>query len=104
MKACQGKVVYISGSISLDPNFKEKFRRAAMSVMDAGAKRCLNPAELPAGWDYGEYMDHCMLMVRRSEVLVMLPCWRSSPGAKAEKAFAESLRLTVVELPTVGEA
>lgn len=93
-----GKIVYISGAITADPDFKRKFNRAAEICISAGAKICLNPAELPEGWgNYEAYMEHCMLMVRRAEVVVMLPCWMYSPGAKAERAYAESLRRTVVD-------
>ena len=94
-----GKVVYISGAITADPDFKLKFNRAAEAVRAAGARLCLNPAELPENWgDYEAYMEHCMLMVRRSEAIVMLPCWSNSPGARAERAYAESLRRPVLEL------
>jgi len=93
-----GKVVYISGAITADPDFKRKFNTAADTLRAAGARICLNPAELPENWgDYEAYMEHCMLMVRRSEVVVMLPCWTYSPGAKAERAYAESLRRPVLE-------
>jgi hypothetical protein len=93
-----GKVVYISGAITSDPDFKRKFNKAANALREAGARICLNPAELPEGWgDYEAYMEHCMLMVRRAEVVVMLPCWSFSPGAKAERAYAESLRRIIVE-------
>lgn len=95
----KGKIVYLSGAISSDPDFKSKFTRAAEQIRAAGARLCLNPAELPQSWeDYEIYMEHCMLMVRRAEVIVMLPCWPQSPGAKAERAYAESLRRVVVEI------
>lgn len=95
--AVKGKIVYLSGSISADPDYKKKFNSAALLVRIAGAKKVLNPVELPHGWDYDEYMEHCMLMVRRCDVIVLLPCWTESPGAKAEKAYAESLRRLVVD-------
>jgi len=98
MTSVSGKTVYISGAISSDPNFVQKFQDASQVVVSAGASRCLNPASLPDGWHYDEYMEHCMLMVRRADVLVMLPCWVESPGAKAERAYAESLRRPVLEL------
>jgi hypothetical protein len=93
-----GKRVYISGAISADPNFKQKFSEAVETILSAGAAQCLNPADLPHGWTQGEYMEHCMIMVRRSDVVVMLPCWINSPGAKAERAYAESVKIPVVEL------
>lgn len=93
-----GKVVYLSGAISSDPDFKRKFECAAQAIRVAGAKTCLNPATLPDNLgDYEAYMEHCILMVRRADVLVMLPCWTASPGAQAERAYALSLRRTVID-------
>ncbi len=99
----KGKTVYISGAVSSDPDFKAKFDRAEKHVMAAGAKRCINPTSvLPDDWEYHEQMAHCMLMVQHSEVIAMLSCWSSSPGAKAERAYAESLKRIIVELPMEG--
>jgi hypothetical protein len=97
--AAHGSVVYLSGAISSDPDFHGKFARAERTVLEAGAKRVLNPAIFPAGWEYDEYMEHCMIMVRRAQVIVMLPCWDRSPGAKAELAYAASLKRRIVFLP-----
>jgi len=93
-----GLSVYISGSISKDPDFKAKFDSWEDWVMRIGAKRCLNPTIFPLGWDYSEYMEHCLIMVRHADVIAMLPCWESSSGAKAELAYAQSLRRKVVFL------
>lgn len=98
LTAAAGSVVYLSGAISSDPEFKAKFDFWGRRLLAAGAKRVLNPAQLPAGWEYGEYMEHCLVMVRRATLLVMLPCWRQSPGARAEKAYAESLKVPVIDL------
>lgn len=98
MESIKGKTVYISGSISADPDYRAKFNRAEKQLLTAGARRVINPACLPDGWEYGEYLEHCMLMVRRAEVIALLPCWSFSPGAKAERAYAESLRLPIVDL------
>ncbi len=92
------KSVYISGAISTDPNFRSKFATYADILRGNGAKRVLNPAELPGGWTYAEYMEHCLLMVRHAEVIVMLPCWIGSKGATAERAYAESLGLHIIHL------
>lgn len=96
-KSVNNKIVYLSGAISSDPEYREKFRQAHDKIIAAGARLCLNPAIFPDGWEYVDYLEHCMLMVRRADVLVLLPCWQQSPGAKAEKAYAESLRRVVVE-------
>lgn len=93
-----GASVYISGSISKDPDFKAKFDRWHDHVMTLGARRCLNPTIFPLGWEYSEYMEHCLIMVRHADVIAMLPCWEVSNGAKAELAYARRLGRTVVFL------
>lgn len=90
-----GKTVYIAGAISGDPNYKAKFAAAKAHLLANGAARVLNPAELPDGWTYQEYMAHCMLMVQRAEVLVLLPDWHVSPGAIAEQSYAKACRIPV---------
>ncbi len=95
-----GKTVYLSGAITGDSMFAAKFADWEARAIEAGATRVLNPATLPAGWTYGEYMEHCLLMVRRADAVLMLPCWRGSLGAKAELAYAQSLKLMVVDLCT----
>ncbi len=92
----KGKIVYISGAISSDPNFKIKFDAAEKLCLERGARIVLNPTILPPGWEYQDYMEHCLLMVRRAEVLFMLPDWQKSFGAKAELAYAESLRKEIL--------
>lgn len=93
-----GKTVYLSGKITGDPDFKRKFKEWEMHVFSLGAGKVLNPARLPEGWEYNEYMEHCMIMVRRCEVIALLPCWRASMGAQAESAYAYSLGKTVIHL------
>ena len=85
-----GKTVYIAGAISSDPNYKAKFAAAKAQLLASGAARVLNPAELPEGWAYQEYMAHCMLMVQRAEMIVALAGWQQSPGATAEIYYARA--------------
>ncbi len=93
-----GQVVYLSGKISNDPDFKRKFKEWEMHVFSLGARKVLNPAHLPDGWDYDEYMEHCMVMVRRCDVIALLPCWSASKGAQAESAYAFSIGKQVLHL------
>lgn len=90
-----GKTVYIAGAISSDPNYKAKFAAAKAHLLANGAARVLNPAELPDGWTYQEYMAHCMLMVQRAEMIIPLADWARSPGAIAEVGYAQACRISV---------
>lgn len=93
-----GKSIYISGAISSDPDYKRKFDFWENLVLLNGASRCINPTNLlkPIGHTYEEYMEVDLIFVRRCEMILMLPCYKNSPGAKAELAFAQSLKKEVV--------
>jgi hypothetical protein len=58
-----------------------------------------NPAELPAGLGYRQYlaMDMAWICAHADEVAV-LPDWIKSPGACAEIAVAHALKLKVTFL------
>lgn len=93
-----GKTVYLSGKITGDLVFKTKFEKWAWRVFSLGAHKVLNPATLPDGWEYDEYMEHCMLMVRRCDIVVVLPDWEDSKGARAEVAYALAIGKPVKRL------
>lgn len=90
-----GKTVYIAGAISSDPNYKAKFAAAKAHLLANGAARVINPAELPDGWTYQEYMAHCILMVQRAQMIIPLTDWHTSPGAKVEVSLAEACCIPV---------
>ena len=92
----EGKVVYLSGKIDGEVGFKRKFATAKYTVLSQGAKQVINPAELPDGWTYQQYMAACMALIPTCDVLVQLPCWQDSPGARAEAAYHQSLNKPVV--------
>jgi len=92
----KGATVYLSGAITADACYRSKFDGWEIAVCASGAKRCLKPTIFPEGWAYEEYMEHCMIMVRRACTVLMLPDWTESPGAIAERAYANSLKRTVL--------
>lgn len=98
LSAIAGSVIYLSGSISRDPDWRSKFLGWESEAEKHSPKRILSPTIFPEGWEYSEYMEHCLLMVRHADMIVMLPCWKNSPGAEAELAYARSLNRPVVLL------
>lgn len=98
MQKLKGKSVYISGAISSDKGYVEKFKDWASKAIEAGATRVINPAELlpKTGHTYEEYIMTDLAFVARCDAILMLPCWMTSPGAKAELALAECLKKEVV--------
>lgn len=76
-------VVFISGKITGDPNYKAKFDKAKQ---DLESKGCivLNPAWMPAGLFDRDYMHMCIAMIDVADEVVFLPDWETSPGARLE--------------------
>jgi hypothetical protein len=93
-----GKVIYLSGKITGDLVFKTKFKTWAIRILSRGARKVLNPASLPDGWEYDEYMEHCMIMVRRCDIVAVMPDWEDSKGARSEVAYALALGKPIKKL------
>lgn len=89
------EVAYISGAITSDPNYKQKFANA-QTVLEYLGYVVLNPTSTPLGLHYHEYMDIDLLLVEIADTLVMLPDWKKSPGAKIERYHAEEEKKRVI--------
>jgi len=85
----KGNVVYLSGPITGAPNYKEKFL-AAEQRLQARGYVVLNPARLPEGLDYEEYMALAFAMLDVSDVLLAMVDWESSKGAIREQHYADA--------------
>lgn len=75
--------LYLAGKITGDPNYKAKFAEAAKALRSAGYS-VMNPAELPDGFDYPDYMKICAAMIEVCDATCLLPDWTESDGAKFE--------------------
>ena len=83
----KAKKVYLSGKITGDIGFKKKFKEAEQKLKAKGHK-VMNPAILPEGFEYEEYMAICFAMIDQCNILAFLPDWEDSPGAKREIEYA----------------
>ena len=82
------KTIYISGSISGDPDYKAKFAEAEWLLKLQGYA-VLNPAVLPSeGFTYEQYMRIGIAMLMECESICLLPCYENSEGAKYEYGIA----------------
>lgn len=79
--------VYIAGKITGLENFKEKFKEAE-DWLKARGHDVMNPAILPSGFEYEEYMAICFAMIDACDVVCMLSNWTASPGATRERMYA----------------
>lgn len=89
--------VYIAGKISGDAEYRAKFRKAAAQFELAGTA-ILNPATLPGNMDPGDYMALCLPMLLLADLVVFLPDWRESRGARIEHALAEYAGKEIYEM------
>lgn len=81
-------VVYLAGKIDGDPNYKEKFRKAAEQLESCGYI-VLNPATLPEGMSKEKYMPICLAMLNQADIVMLLSDYEESPGALLELKFAD---------------
>lgn len=83
--------VYISGSISKDPDYKVKFFRKSQELMKKGHE-VINPAGLDAtligAFNWKEYMNICLALLNLAEAVLMLDGWKDSSGACMEYGYA----------------
>lgn len=79
--------IYIAGKITGDQGYKAKFGDAAGHLRRMGYS-VMNPAALPDGFDYEDYMHVCTAMIDVCEGIVLLPDWNESNGAKFEYGHA----------------
>lgn len=98
--------VYLSGPMSGLPELNAPaFHEAEERIQERYSCNVINPAFTGhlMGFDrtHENYMEVSLALVRTSSAVVMLPGWENSPGAKAERAEAESRGIPVFELAAV---
>ena len=95
-------IVYLSGPISGNPDFREAFANAKKDLEEKGGVLVINPAGLngvasDGVLGYEDYMSMDEDMICKADVLVLLPGWQNSPGCNRELGYAEALGKTVYE-------
>ena len=93
------KRVYISGKITglSEKEWTENFEAVEKALTDAGY-RVINPAKVKVDLDYQEYLTIDIILLGRCDAIYMLDNWQDSNGAKVERATAEALNLTVIDI------
>ena len=79
--------IFISGKITGDPNYREKFNKVEKRLKEEGYI-VLNPAMLPDGFKYEDYMNICFAMLMACEAIYLLKDHMESPGSGREKMMA----------------
>lgn len=105
--AKEKKLIYISGKITGDDNYRTKFATAEQRLIRDGYK-VLNPVEEADKLDrvhqamglaaptWSEYMKKCILVIRDVNEVYMLRDWQESRGARLEHYIASELGIKIV--------
>lgn len=80
-----GVIIYIAGPITGEPNYKDKFAKAERELRRIFGWDVLNPARQPEGLSKSEYMQLSYRDIENADMVVFLPGWRSSKGARLER-------------------
>lgn len=88
------KKVYISGSISNDPNYLEHFNKAENFLKSKGNK-VFNPCCIPVIFSYDEFMKIDLAALECCDAIYMLKGWQESKGANIEFKRAQELGLII---------
>lgn len=85
-----GMKIYISGAITGDPNYYDKFKEAEQTLKEIGFD-VINPADnkMPPNTTWEQYMQVSITQLAMCEAIYMLKGWEQSKGATIEKMWAE---------------
>lgn len=64
-------IIYIAGKINGDPNYQQKFENVAKQLTEQGHV-VLNPALLPKGLEYEQYMSIGFAMIKECDAIYLL--------------------------------
>ena len=94
------KRIYISGPITNDPDYMNKFNSAEIDLIDEGYTSIINPAfvakSLPDDFTHENYMQVALAELRQCEAVFMLKGWKESVGACREYQEAVDRGMEIV--------
>lgn len=96
IKVDKNKVVYIIGSITGNPDYKQHFDRAERELRELGYEMIINPTNNPVNLPYERYSYLSVGAVQASDIICVLEGWEKSKGARAEFSLAEMMGKTIM--------
>ena len=91
------RIVYISGSITNNPNYKEDFEKAEKNLLK-DYDSVINPTKLPVFHDktWESYMKTTLAELLECDAIFMVKGWQESRGAVIEYNLASELGLALL--------
>lgn len=86
-------IVFLSGMVTGDSNYKHKFDTAERVLLDEG-HIVINPTALNKDLPYETLMSICFSMIDISDAVVQLPDWKKSDGATREHEYVQAKNAT----------
>lgn len=95
--------IYITGRITGDKDYREKFRKAEERILASGHEP-INPAclRLPESCTWDDYMVLAMDMLRMADAVYVLPDWQQSAGSGIEYGYALKKGMVILTEPWEG--
>ena len=87
MEEKKQKKVFISGKITGDPNYREKFDKVEKELTAQG-HLVMNPSVFPEGFRWEDYMKITLAMLSCCDTIYLMNDWQDSRGAQAEFRYA----------------
>ncbi len=91
--------VYISGPITKDKDFLNKFK-AAEERLKAEGHEVINPAKvgvmLPKSFEHKDYMDIDFALLQKCDAIYLLKGWRASIGSVSEVSYARQREMKIL--------
>lgn len=91
-------LVYLSGGVSKNPNYRKDFKRGQTKMEKAGFA-VINPVEIFKGFklkDHDAYMKVCLPLLEQADHILMLCGWSTSEGAVAEHNHAKLHNISIM--------
>jgi nucleoside 2-deoxyribosyltransferase len=81
--------IYIAGPVTNDPDYMQKFERAAEMLADEGYEPVSPVAPgLVDGWEYRDYINRGLRMLMDCDGICLLPGYKDSKGTLVEIRYA----------------
>ncbi len=90
--------IYVSGKITLNPDFEKQFN-AAVSTLEAQGYKVVDPRTVCSNIKNGsweEYMIPNLIALSQCDAIYMIRNWHSSPGARIEHLWAERTKKIII--------